>query len=187
MRRRDERLLDAYRDGALDARERARVEQRLQRESDARARVQQTDGVGRAIREAWTDAPPAPSPEYLIAALRPELTRIDEELAREGLIRRFGEWLRDALRPVPAAALVGVCAVALLVLMLPEDIRRGPLAERDAPYQVSAVNPVATPFYDLAQGDKPLLILEAQDGSTVIWVLDDPDQLSFSSDTDGWA
>ncbi len=32
-----------------------------------------------------------------------------------------------------------------------------------------------------------VVILEAEDGSTVIWVLDDPDQLSFSSDTDGWA
>jgi len=45
----------------------------------------------------------------------------------------------------------------------------------------------ASPFYDLAQGDKPLLILEGTDGSTVIWVLDDPDQLSFASDADGWA
>ena len=187
MKRRTEKLLDAYRDGALAPRKRERVEQWLRGEAGARERVEQIDGIGRAVRAAWTDAPPAPAPEYLIAALRPELTRIDAELASDTLLRRVSGWLTELRRPLPAAALVGACALALFAL-LPADAVQPNIPGLAQKFQIKAGGSVtASPFYDLAQGDKPLLIFEGKDGSTVIWVLDDPDQLSRGSDSDGWA
>jgi anti-sigma factor RsiW len=187
MKRRTEKLLDAYRDGALAPRKRERVEQWMRGEAGARERIEQIDGIGRAIRVAWTDAPPAPAPEYLIAALRPELARIDDELAGDGMLRRLSGWLSELFRPLPAAALVGACALALFAL-LPIDAAQPNIPGLAQKFQIRAGRSVtASPFYDLAQGDRPLLIFEGADGATVIWVLDDPDQLSFASDSDGWA
>jgi hypothetical protein len=43
-------------------------------------------------------------------------------------------------------------------------------------------------IYDLAQEDSPLMVFEAADGSTVIWMLEGDDNVSHDPSTrDGWA
>ncbi len=195
MRRRLERRLDAYRDDAVSAGERGRLERRIAADPRAARRVREIELLGRAVRGAWTEGPNPPSPEYLIASLRPELRRIDADLAPEGGLGLLLGRLREGLlgfRPVPAAAL-GACAALLIFIAFPalfappEGV---PLREtRLRNFALPEPEPAALlPIYDLAQEERPLMILEGEDGSTVIWILEDPEQLSSAPlVADGWA
>ena len=183
MNRRSSKRLDAYRDGELSPRLRERVERRLASDSGAARHVERTAAVGSAVRDAWREGPPAPSPEFMIALLRPEMDRLDAELAGAARLGAWLELLRRLVRPVPAGVLAAACTVLLLVL--PSEVGQGvnpvlePLAESDVSGEV-------TPIYDLAQGEQPLMILKGEDGSTVIWILEDAENLSGFV-ADGWA
>jgi len=184
VNRRSSRWLDAYRDGELSPRQGKRIAQRVASDPESALHVERTSALGAAVRDAWREGPPAPTPEFLISVLRPEMKRVDAERAGSG---RLGAWLdplRRLVRPVPVGALAAACAV-LLLLVLPGDVGQGlspvpPLtAASDAPGE-------DTPIYDLAQGEQPLMILKGEDGSTVIWILDDGESLSGLV-ADGWA
>jgi anti-sigma factor RsiW len=192
VKRRLEKKLWAYRDGDLSERARARVEQRVDRDPEVASALRDAGVLGDAIRGAWNEGPCAPAPEYLIAALRPELTLIDEELRAPGPLGRAVHALRSALSPMPAAVLAGACGLALLIavpsLFVPPG--SGSVPNTVARYRVLPVivgeSSSETPIYDLAQGESPLMILEGEDGSTLIWILDEPDQVSGVSGK-GWA
>jgi hypothetical protein len=213
MRRRRERLLDAYRDdrAALSARERARVESWLRDEPSARRRVERTDRIGRTIRSAWTDVPPAPSAEYFLAAIRPELRRIETERAAGRAPRVWG-WRGRALgRPASLAAFMAVAAAMAAVALWPGDLptapgmetrvaKLDPAAGAAEPGGAAGGAPAAEPggaeagsldspsaIYDLAQEEAPLMVFEAPDGSTVIWMLEGDDDVSRAlTGRDGW-
>ena len=191
MRRTSERRLDAYRDGELSPGHRQRVEQRLAGDPEAARRVADTEQMGRAIRSAWSDGPPVPPADYLIAALRPEMRRIDRELAEDGALPRLLGRLRHAFRPAPAGVFAVACAL-LLYLALPSLFPAEPAAPlvAQAPTVLAAAVEAEeefAPIYDLAQSDQALMILQGEDGSTVIWVLDEPEPLSAAPAADGWA
>ena len=193
MRRARERRLDAYRDGELSPGARHSVERSLARDPEAARRVDDTERLGRAIRAAWSEGPPVPSPDYLIAALRPELRRIDRELAEVGALSRLLGRLRQGLQPAPAGAFAAACALALFLFLalpslLPSDLAAPtPSIVAQAPTGSVAGSEAFAPIYDLAQSDQPLMILQGADGSTVIWVLNDPEPLSALPGADGWA
>lgn len=174
-RRRRERQLEAYRDGELSHRARERVERRLDSDPEAARHTQRMEALGAAIREAWSEGPSAPSPEFLVGALRPQMVRVDEELAARSPWRRLRERLGEVLRPAPVTALAGtVVAAFLLVLLGP------PVLEEGSVLPPGAIPTIASPaaIYDLNQEEDPLLVYEIEDGITVIWVLEDDQGIS---------
>lgn len=188
MRRRVERWLDAYRDRALPPAQRERVKRAVEAEPAYERRVAETEALGRAVREAWSEGPPAPAPDLLIAKLRPEMGRADLE-GRRVAGGRFGSLFAGRgglLPPLSAAALAGAALIAVLFTWPGPP---GPAPESVIARIGSLESPAA--IYDLAQGDQPLLIFEGEDGSTVIWILDDQDdglsQGPRAAASEGWA
>jgi hypothetical protein len=180
-RRRLEKQVGAYRDGALSERGAAAVRQRLARDPEAALELARHEALGRLTREAWREGPAAPSPEMLIAVLRPGMARIDAEL--EG--SRSARW-RGWLAPVPLFALGAAAAVLALAILQPGISWNR--AERSAPQVIaradtsslSAAAEAAAPaaeeaeqisVYDLAQGDSPLVVFE-DGGTTFIWLIE---------------
>jgi len=181
-----EKRLEAYRDGMTNARERARVEKVLARDPEAAAHLRTTEWLGRNVREAWGEGPPAPSPERILTMIRPALRQIDAERAAARETR--WNW-RAAFAPLPVGALAATAALALFLIPFEIELPRVQVASLLAP---QAVQPVAheslespSAIYDLAQGDKPVMVFEAQDGSTVIWLLEEDDGLSSSASKRG--
>ncbi len=147
------------------------------------------------IREAWTEGPPAPTPEHLIAALRPAMTRVDAERAAASLSERILEQFVSWARPAATAAVAGAAVVALFLLLPSTPQRAG--SSTGAGLATTSLTPspgletvaftqqmpavfkdgvalnvgVPQAIYDLAQGDTPLMLFEADDGATVIWLL----------------
>ena len=101
MRRHLERQLAAYRDGELSPRARKRLERRLRSDPEGADRLRQMELLGAAVREAWSEGPAAPSTEFLVNALRPEMRRVDSELAARSPWQRLVQSLGEVLRPVP--------------------------------------------------------------------------------------
>lgn len=191
MRRRLEDKISLYRDGELPERERGRVEKRVARDPLARSYLGRVNWLGKRVRDSWKEGPPAPSPEYLISTLRPQMDRVDRELRSERLSRGLA-WLRHSLRPAPSFALAGAVALLLFVTLPVEPPTEvvAPEAVQPAPRAIAIADrgPLSdTPIYDLAEGDSPLMILEGADGSTLIWILDEPDQLSYGIAAEEWA
>jgi len=143
------------------------------------------NALGSLIRESWTEGPESPSPEMLIALLRPKLAEVDRERnARPGWMRIFDS-ARESFQAVPGFALAAACALAMLYFMPVDSVPN--LADGTAAASVTEMqveNPVY-PIYDLA-GEKPLMILEGEDGSTVIWILDQPEPLDELSRFGFW-
>ena len=97
-----------------------RAERRLAADPESAGRVAETEQLGRAVRSAWSDGPRSPSPEYLIAALRPELVRIDAELGGRQRLAAFLERLvADARAALPSPAVAAGACAALLLLFIP--------------------------------------------------------------------
>ena len=189
MRRGRERLLDAYRDGALSEWQRRRIESRLARDPASAERVRATQVLGSAVRGAWNDGPASLSPEYLIATLRPEMVRIDAELSGRARVGPWLAWIGAELRsfvPSRAPLLAGAAALALFFAF--PSLVEPPGRELPVSRLSNFVVHQTTSIYDLAQEDTPLLILESEDGSTLIWFMEPPEELSsFPTVADGWA
>jgi hypothetical protein len=174
MRWRLERRIEAYVDDALSSRQRARLERRLSRDPQAARLLESKRGLGRVVRAAWAleaAAEPAPPAEALIAAVRPALARIDAEISTERSRRTFADALRELAtgRPLPSLAAAAVALVILGFVALPL-----------VPWGPDARSPVAKAVehgtvYDLEQGQHPLMVLEGEDGATIIWILEDDD------------
>jgi len=181
-RRRLEKRVGAYRDGALPGRAAEALRRQLESDPDARLELARHEALGRLTREAWSEGPVSPSPEMLIAALRPAMTRIDRELERTQPAR----W-RGWLAPVPIAALGTVAAALAVALLRPASLPPAPT--RPPAAQIVALAPgapsptAAEPLaassepadqlsvYDLAPGDSPLLVFE-DGGTTFIWLIE---------------
>ena len=180
MRRFREQKIDAYRDGALSPRRRAAVGRRLSGDREAQAYLRQSEAIGRAVREVWSEGPPAPRVDLLIQSLRPFMARLDEEIAERSSAARWLARVRDLLGPVPLA-LAGAAAMLALALATP-GLLRGPDGADASGSPVSTAGIGSQPsvvgspsaIYDLAQ-DTPLMIFQGEDGSTVIWILEAPD------------
>jgi len=181
-RRRLEKQIAAYRDGALAGPEAEAMRRQLASDPEARLELARHEALGRLTREAWREGPPAPSPDLLIAALRPAMSRVDAELAES----RSARW-RGWFAPVPIAALGAVAAAALAVAVLRPDGASGPSAPAVPQVMALAAEPSSPstslpaaltsepadeiPVYDLAQGDSPLMVFE-NDGTTFIWLIE---------------
>ncbi len=192
LRRSREQKVDAYRDGALSPRARAAFERRLASDAATQAQLRRSDALGRAVREIWSEGPPAPRVDLVIQALRPQMARADAELAKRASAARWISRVRDLLGPVPLAA-AGAAALLALALASPALMQgfgiQGPGLDGrgESGFAVSAagigVPSMAPPsaIYDLSQEGAPLMIFQGADGSTVIWILENPDQQSLGS------
>ena len=197
MRRGRERKLEAYRDGALAESERRRIERDLERDLEASRYVERSAALGTLVREAWSEGPSAPSADRLLAAIAPEMRRIDAERAPSsaagGGLDGLGRWLRDGLDAVSGKWLVAAGAVAAVFAaflttpatmdprtdaVLPAVVERLVAApQASAPVRLAAELDTGPEFvgelgwpsavYDLAQGDVPLMVSE-KDGAIVI-------------------
>jgi anti-sigma factor RsiW len=196
-RRRLEKQIGAFRDGGLPERHAEQLRRRLDVDPEARTELARHEALGKLMRKAWRDGPPAPPAERLIARLRPEMVRIDRELERTLPVR----W-RGWLTPAPLLALGAAAAVlALAIVRSPEP--PAPAAARTSSFSVpfaaagSAAlvsQPLAArsqeaeiPVYDLAQGNAPLMLFEDQ-GTTFIWLIQ-PEKTGddLSALPGGWA
>ncbi len=184
----------------------------MRRKADKRVEEYWDGALGSVIREVWTEGPRAPSPEYLIAALRPSMAAVDAERASAPLWERALEQMASWVRPASAALLSGVAAVALFLLLpsttpvapdvAPEGrVRMDPglaipgaevvVFSQQVPalFENGVARNVGVPqsIYDLAQGENPLMLFEADDGSTVIWVLGNSELSGGLPLAGGWA
>lgn len=128
-----DKRVSAYVDGALRGTKREQLEREFEADSLLVQQVTRSRALGRLVREAWLEGPPAPSPEYLIAAIRPALAEIDRERAARPTWQRafeaFAARLAASLRPSPAfATATAVAFVAALALMPRLDMTDGLLA-----------------------------------------------------------
>jgi anti-sigma factor RsiW len=180
---RRERRIQAYRDGELSARSRQAFERRLDSDAQARAELRNGEALGHVVREVWNEGPAAPRVDLVIQALRPEMVRIDTELSERPGLRSWLSRFRETLGPVPLA-LAGAAAMLALALASP-----GLWSAADGVGSGLSTAGIAAPamtspsaIYDLSQeGAAPLMIFEAPDGSTVIWILENPDHQGLGS------
>lgn len=168
MRQRVEREISAYRDGELSERRRQRITARLARDAEAARLLDHTRGLGRVVREAWTEGPASPPVEELLAVLRPAMREIDAELdaRRHAWITPIGELFQA--RPVPMfAGAAAVLAAAFFVGAAYDEI-----FAPSPPGAVTASVDMST-VYSL-EGENPIFVFEGEgaDGATVIWVSD---------------
>ena len=77
------------------------------------------------MREAWSEGPAAPSPDFLLASIRPALAQIDRERRAQPSWQRTLEIafarIGAALRPSPALATAAVAAFVLALAILPHS------------------------------------------------------------------
>ena len=168
MRRgRLERQLGAYRDGELSPEQREGLAERLERDAGTGRLLARGEALGRVVREAWTDGPPAPDTEHLLASLRPGFARVDAEIESG-----HGAWttaIRRAFAVSPTPALAGAATLVVAALLLFSLPTTDAIPVADAEPTIFALG-----------GDYPLLVFEAEgeDAATVIWVIEGGDDLS---------
>ena len=173
------RRIGAYHDGALSGSARRRIERRVEADPEAGKRLHEMEVLGEAVRAAWTDGPPGPAPERVIASLRPQLRAIDQELARKA-VPALGERLSALLRPAPARVLAGAALAVLLAVGVLPFVGTG-----ETPSETSSISAASPAFgtsdtiYELDQAEVAVMVFEAEDGSTVVWMLEEePDLIS---------
>lgn len=222
-----DKRLSAYLDGALADAKRERFERELESDAALQKQMKRSQALSGLVREAWSEGPVAPTPDFLIASIRPHLAAISRErrarpawqqsleLARQ----RFADWWS----PMPLAT-SAVAAFLLAVVFLPRN--ESPLANlgaqllTTAPAATSAPVPAypnstpvssstsswraprlapsnlfapaslssdgAASIYDYDQGENSGMLLQNEDGSTVLWLLDDDDLSLLLARADRW-
>ena len=206
-----DKRVSAYVDGALRGSKRDQLERELQLDEKLARQVTRSRALGRAVREAWSEGPPAPAPEYLLAAIRPALAEIDRERrARpawqrtfESLLARLGESLRPSPALAAAAAFAFVAALAVIPrIQGTQDpvARTAPAATAASTYMSTpaslAVGPFGTMISDfntdgtppavyVSPPGRPALLLRGRDGAMTLWLIDEGD-LSYRLGAGGW-
>jgi hypothetical protein len=201
-----DKRVSAYADGALEGARRARIERELEQDPELRESLLRTQSLGRLVREAWTEGPAAPPTDFVLASLRSELAAIDRERrarpawqqALERARIAFGQWLGPA--PIAASASLAFL-LALLVLPGAMDPVGGveaivptlaapetsPARFHSPPGGMSRERPVGGTYapadfsgsiYDVSPSERPAMLFQGRDGSTILWLLDD-DGLSY--------
>jgi anti-sigma factor RsiW len=118
-----DKRVSAYIDGALRGPKRERLEREMDSDSTLAVQVSRSRALGRLVRESWNEGPPAPAPEFLLAAIRPAMAEIDRERNarptwQRGLDSLLGR-LIAALRPSPAFAMATAVAFFGALAFLP--------------------------------------------------------------------
>ena len=176
MNRRLRRRLEALRDGALPLEASRRLSESVRNDPLATRVLEETELLGRAVRESWREGPPAGNPDRLIAELRPGMARIDRELGERGSSVRILDRLLSWMPPAPSLAAGAMVAALALVVLLPPLLRTSPVL----------VEPT-TLVQSLRQREQPVFVLNGGDGTTIIWVLDEEDpDLSEGTSVGGW-
>ena len=84
-----------------------------------------TRALGRLVRESWNEGPQAPSPDFLLAAIRPALAEIDRERrARPSWSRAVDRVFANVgalLRPSPALATAAAVAFLAVTALVPHS------------------------------------------------------------------
>ena len=200
-----DKRVSAYVDGALRGAKREQLEREMDTDARLAGQVQRSRALGKLVRAAWTEGPAAPSPDFLLAAIRPALAEIDRERsARPAWQRRVDSAfarLGAALRPSPVFATAAAFAFVLALTVLPRlDIGTavqtnfaGPAAQ--TPVEGSSVSGQRTampaePIVPSSQAgftadgpdgvyyvwpDRPAVLLHTPDGSNTLWLIDDGD------------
>jgi hypothetical protein len=179
------RRVEAFRDGALSPKQASRVRDRLERDSDAADVLRRTEALGRVIHETWTDAPPAPDTESLLARLRPGLGRVDRQLEERSFPTRLGERLWagvPSLRPMAVPAGIAAAVVGLLLLLPPLFPNIGGPGIAQASTEVRSLR---------SPQSVTVFVLEGGEGCAIIWVVEreaaDPDLSSNDPWWGGWS
>lgn len=200
-----DKRISAYADGALRGPKRAELEQELERDPKLAAQLDRSRALGRLVREAWSEGPAAPSPDFLLASIRPALAQIDRERRAQPSWQRTLEItlarIGAALRPSPALATAAVAAFVLALAILPHDPLpdglSGSVANLSAHSESASLTremvhmpPAADAFslsvpadysaeldnvYDVSPG-RPAVLFQSGDGSTTLWLIEDGDQ-----------
>jgi hypothetical protein len=156
-------------------------------------------GLGRLVRESWSEGPTAPSTEYLLSVIRPALAEIDRERRAEPwwtrALDRLSARIGSVLRPSPALAVAAVGAFLFVVMLVPRShTARGlletnlPLTRHPLPTQTlvmprsgSAYEGASFPLdglgsvYEISPARRPAVLFHSPDGSVTLWVIDDGD------------
>ena len=216
-----DKRLSAYVDGVLPDARRARLEREMERDPALREALQRTQSLGRLVRDSWSEGPPAPPTDFVIASLRSQLHAIDRERRARPAWQQALERARVALGhwfgPVPiatSAAATFLLAITLLPNMpnvfdpvngtgatLPVTMPR-PMPST-ASFSATGTRSQSTPrptslfapadfstdsssIYDLSPSERPAMIFQGKDGSTVLWLLDDDGLSRFLESLDLW-
>jgi hypothetical protein len=164
-RRRLERQLDALRDGLLDGREVAEIEDLLTSPTEA-------------VRQAWQEGPEAPPAERILAAIRPAMARIDAEVDAPSRLARWLARVREVPRLAPSLAATGaalILALAIFATQLPTGV--GPEPGSAARVETAALPAAAATVYNLVPEAASVMLYEAGD-VTILWVTDDEEDVS---------
>ncbi len=212
-----DKRLSAYADGALEGARRGRLERELERDPALREALERTQSLGRLVREAWTEGPPAPPTDFLIASLRGQLAAIDRERRARPAWQQALERGRVALGrwfgPVPIATSAAAAFLLALVLLpramepvglLGAQLQGVPAESAPSPSfrlpdeGVSRAPAPVSPFshadyfggsssvYDVAPSERPAMIFQGKDGSTLLWLLDGDDLSYWLESMDRW-
>lgn len=214
-----DKRLSAYLDDALAVAKRDRFERELERDPALQKQLKRSQALGSLVREAWTEGPAAPPPEFLIAALRPQLAAISRERrARPAWERALEDarlWLSRWIHPVPLAT-SAAAAFLLAIALLPrpdgsiQDLSASLSTLQSPPTQAPALGfapaaPPRSPFgfrspfapanlsrdaaagiYDVSPGEYPAMLLQNEDGSTLLWLLEDDGLSLLMERLDRW-
>ena len=210
-----DKRVSAYVDGDVRGARRERLEREIEGNTLLIEQVARSRALGRLVRDAWTEGPAAPSPDYLLAAIRPALVEIDRERkARPSWQRRLDltlSRLTAALRPSPLLATAAAVAFFAVLGIMPRlDTPAGLVAGNltatrllppvDPTASLPTTAPVQTPFYQTTPTDftadgsgsiydvspgRPAVLFHDRDGSVMLWLIEDGN-LSYRLGAGGW-
>jgi anti-sigma factor RsiW len=198
-----EKTVSAYVDGALRGAKRERFERELESDSRLAGQIERSRALGKLVREAWTEGPTAPSPDFVLATIRPALAAIDRERsARPAWQRSLDSALAQllgVLRPSPAlAAAAAVAFVAALGVMSRLEVGTAvqtnfagatnasevaQTSDSQAPAPLPLISPSQPAdftadgpgsVYDVWPG-RPAMMFHSGDGSMMLWLIDEGD------------
>jgi anti-sigma factor RsiW len=205
-----DKRVSAYADGALDGARRARLERELEEDAELREGLQRTQALGRLVRDAWNEGPPAPSADFLLASLRSELAAIDRERRAQPAWQQALERARGALGrwlgPVPIATSAAAAFLLALLVMPGAMSPVGGVTAALPAAPAASIEPVVLPqsraprpagglfapadfsgsIYDVSPSERPAMLFQGKDGSTMLWLLDDDGLSYFLESMDRW-